>query len=165
MFPCALGFASPFCPNLLPSFASAMSSISFPHAAHDHTSAVASTSAPSVEDSGYFNSFEGASGSTFQMNPLSSHPPRTPRTSIMSRGNGQLYGGDIYTPQEELIEQQGELMSDDEDDKEQQAAKRKVRPELVWHEMLKTSYGRDKAFVRLHTRLTPELRCSRPPCA
>jgi len=119
-----------------------MSSISFPHAAHDHT---ASTSASSTHEDGYFDAgFSSASTSSFQMNPLSSHPPRTPRTSIIS--NSHTYGGDIYTPKEEIIEQQPEYFSDDEEDKAQQAAKDRVRKEDVWRELLKTSYGRDKAF-------------------
>lgn len=57
------------------------------------------------------------------------------------------YGGDIYTPQEEHIEQGTESLSDDEDDKDREAAKDRIRREDIWHEMLKTSYGRDKTFV------------------
>ncbi|KAI0092762.1 hypothetical protein BDY19DRAFT_926011 [Irpex rosettiformis] len=121
-----------------------MSSISFPHAAHDHT---ASSSSPIHEDS-YFNesnaAFATSSSSSFQMNPLSSHPPRTPRTSSVS--SHQIYGGDIYTPKEENIEDQPEYFTDDEEDKAQQEARKRVRREAVWREMLKTSYGRDKAF-------------------
>ena len=77
------------------------------------------------------------------MNPLSSHPPRTPRTSVVS--SQYAYGGDIYTPKEELIEQQPEVFSEPDDE---EAHASKVSKEEVWHDLLKTAYGRDKAFVR-----------------
>ena len=80
------------------------------------------------------------------MNPLSSHPPRTPRASVVS--DSHVYGGDIYTPKEEVMEEQPEYFSEDEDDKAQVEAKSRIRKEDVWRELLKTSYGRDKAFVR-----------------
>lgn len=125
-----------------------MSSISFPHAAHDHT---ASTAESSIHGDGYFNesnaAFATSSTSSFQMNPLSQHPPRTPRASIVS--SHHVYGGDIYTPKEENIEDQPEYFTDDEEDKTHQEARKKVRREAIWRDMLKTSYGRDKAFVRV----------------
>lgn len=118
-----------------------MSSISFPHSAHDHTA-----SSSSIHEDGFYDgTFPASSTSSFQMNPLSSHPPRTPRASIVS--SNHVYGGDIYTPKEEVMEEQPEYFSDDEEDKAQQEAKRKVRKEDVWREILKTSYGRDKAIV------------------
>lgn len=121
-----------------------MTSITFPHGANDHTRSVSTSS--SLNESGYFNSFDSASTSSFQMNPLSQHPPRTPRTSVTSASH--VYGGDIYTPKEELIEQRGDLASeDDEDDSGHKSAKSRIRTEEIWREMLKTSYGRDKAFV------------------
>ncbi|GJE84634.1 peroxisomal biogenesis factor 11 family protein [Phanerochaete sordida] len=120
-----------------------MSSISFPHAAHDHTSAMAS-SAASLQDDEYFNSFSSASTSSFQMNPLSPHPPRTPRTSIVS--NNHVYGGDIYTPKEEVIENQPELMEEEAEEAMHKQGQPRARATEVWREMLKTSYGRDKAF-------------------
>ena len=79
------------------------------------------------------------------MNPLSQHPPRTPRTSVTS--SSHVYGGDIYTPKEELIENRSDLTSDDEEDAMPEGPKSKVKVTEVWREMLKTSYGRDKAFV------------------
>ena len=122
-----------------------MASISFPHAAHDHTA-----SSSSIHEDGYFTesnaAFATSSSSAFQTNPLSAHPPRTPRTSIASPL--RVYGGDIYTPKEENIEDQPAYFSDDEEDKSNQEARKKVRREAIWREMLKTSYGRDKAFVR-----------------
>lgn len=120
-----------------------MSSITFPHGAHDLSASVSST----IPENDYFDAgFSSSSTSSFQMNPLSSHPPRTPRTSVVS--GPHVYGGDIYTPKEEVVEQQPEYFSEDEDDKVQQEAKSSVRKEDIWREMLKTSYGRDKAFVR-----------------
>ncbi|KAI0685912.1 hypothetical protein BC835DRAFT_1329154 [Cytidiella melzeri] len=124
-----------------------MSSISFPHAAHDQTAS------SSHEDAGYFNTDShsafatSSTGSSFQMNPLSSHPPRTPRNSIVS--SNHVYGGDIYTPKEEVIEERPEYFSDDGEEEEEEEvgkARTRVRREDVWREMLKTSYGRDKAF-------------------
>lgn len=81
------------------------------------------------------------------MNPLSHHPPRTPRTSVTS--SIHAYGGDIYTPKEELIEHREDLNEDDEDIAVHEKAKSKVRTQAVWREILKTSYGRDKAFVSI----------------
>lgn len=120
-----------------------MSSISFPHAAHDHTSSMASSTA-SLQDSEYFNSFGSASGSSFQMNPLSAHPPRTPRTSVV--GSSHVYGGDIYTPKEEVLENQPELIDEEVEEAVHEHGKSRVRATEVWRDMLKTSYGRDKAF-------------------
>ena len=91
-----------------------------------------------------------ASMSSFQINPLSSHPPRTPRTSLLNAAPGHdfmmapLYGaGGVLDIEEKPYE-------DDVDSEklEMQAGKR-VRKEEVWREMLATSTGRDKALVRL----------------
>ena len=121
-----------------------MSSISFPHAAHDHTA----DSSSSLHEDEYFNSsFESAAGSSFQMNPLGQHPPRTPRVSIIS--NSHVYGGDIYTPKSEVLEQRDDLAEEAAEEVVHETAKSRVRPTEVWRELLKTSYGRDKAFVRL----------------
>ncbi|EKM59686.1 uncharacterized protein PHACADRAFT_181665 [Phanerochaete carnosa HHB-10118-sp] len=120
-----------------------MSSISFPHAAHDHTSSMAS-SAASLQDSEYFNSFGSSSGGSIQMNPLSQHPPRTPRRSTAS--GSQVYGSDIYTPKEELLENQPNLINEEVAEAVQEREKSRVRATEIWRDMLKTSYGRDKAF-------------------
>ncbi|KAF7797514.1 hypothetical protein EIP86_008714 [Pleurotus ostreatoroseus] len=144
-----------------------MSSISFPHAGHPDArpppssgSSLGDSRSPGGDGTSeleYFaSSFQGAlqTNGGFQMNPLSSHPPRT-RTP---RGEYEYdYGGDIYTPKEELIEQQRiEVVDEDEDDaggddeKAGEKVKGKGRPrvrfEEVWHDMLKTAYGRDKTF-------------------
>lgn len=122
-----------------------MSSISFPHSGH---SGMPSSSAS--EDSFYAPAFEGAS-SGFQMNPLSSHPPRTPRTSIISSST-KTYGGEIYTPKDEAFgsgppEPEEYVEIDAEDEAVKKRAQR-IRKAEVWKEMLKSSQGRDKAFVR-----------------
>lgn len=129
--------------------ATTMSSITFPNGGRERT---ASTSS-SIHDDAYFSSsFESAVGSSFQMNPLSQHPPRTPRTSIIS--GSHVYGGDIYTPKEEVIEQRGDLLAEeDEVEAVPETVKARVKPVEVWRELVKTSYGRDKAFVRVHAVL------------
>jgi hypothetical protein len=87
------------------------------------------------------------------MNPLSSHPPRTPRTSVISSSHS--YSTSIYESKDEKQEQ---LTVEDEelDEAEDQAkeAEYKIRKEEVWREMFLTSNGRDKAFVRSPTCCT-----------
>lgn len=122
---------------------SPMSSISFPNGGHSGLP----SSSSEHDDHFYPPAFESASVSGFQMNPMSSHPPRTPRVSIIS-GTG-TYGGSIYTPKEEAP--RDEPPEDDaEVDREDEAVKKRaqrIRKEEIWKEMLKTSQGRDKAFV------------------
>jgi len=62
---------------------------------------------------------------SFTMNPLSSHPPRTPRTSQKGEQESR-----------KIVQR----MDMDEEE-------RRVRKEDVWREVFLTSYGRDKAFV------------------
>ncbi|KAF5369882.1 hypothetical protein D9758_001212 [Tetrapyrgos nigripes] len=151
-----------------------MSSVTFP--SHLHGS---STSEPSIHDSHFYTgSFVDASAamsaSGFQMNPLSPHPPRTPRTSATSPGPGNGHGhingnghartsslrsSKIYDLKVEESEKSlddglglldAEEESDDgEDDGEDlrlKEAEKRVRKEDVWREMVLTSDGRDKAF-------------------
>lgn len=117
-----------------------MSSISFPSG---HTS---SESSSSTNDSQFYApSFDA--NSSFQMNPLSSHPPRTPRTSIIS--SSHIYGTSIYESKDETQEQS--TVEDEEPDEEEDKVKEaesKIRKEEIWKEMFLTSNGRDKAFVR-----------------
>lgn len=82
------------------------------------------------------------------MNPLSSHPPRTPRASLIS-AHSHVYGTNIYDTTEQQDEKpyQAEEELDQEDTKVKELGRR-VRREDVWREMLLTSVGRDKAFVR-----------------
>ena len=81
------------------------------------------------------------------MNPLSSHPPRTPRTSIMSSASG-MYASE-YDSKDEAQVATTEVGDDEEEEDTDaaDAAKSRVRREDVWREVLKTAVGRDKAFV------------------
>jgi len=74
----------------------------------------------SNEDSQYYSAAFDTSAS-FTMNPLSPHPPRTPRSH-----------------KEESRKSVQRTEMDEE---------RRVRKEDVWREVFLTSYGRDKAFV------------------
>lgn len=119
-----------------------MSAISFPH--HPEGSG-----SGEHDMHGFYpppsSSFDGSS--SFQMNPLSAHPPRTPRVSMVG-AHSHVYGTDIYqTPNDtgapSTIEEEGE-----EEEKESVQVKvHKIRKENIWREMLLTSTGRDKAFV------------------
>jgi hypothetical protein len=119
-----------------------MSSVSFPHS--DHISSVSSSS---VHDGQYYP--PPFDTNSFHMNPLSSHPPRTPRTSIISTGS-HTYNSSIFDGKEDEQAQVVVVDNDDEDDKDlEEEAESRVRKEAVWREIFLTSNGRDKAFVRL----------------
>jgi hypothetical protein len=82
------------------------------------------------------------------MNPLSAHPPRTPRSSVIS-SQRDLYGVPVYEPTEHSEPSPESVESDDEEEVDALAeAEGKVRHEQVLREMVLTSNGRDKAFVR-----------------
>ena len=102
-------------------------------------------------DQFYTPSFDSSS---FQMNPLSSHPPRTPRTS-MHASSSNHYAPSVYEEKTE-VEVKVEVDVDDiELDPEEdrvKALEKRVRKEDVWREMFLTSNGRDKAFVRAPAR-------------
>ncbi|ETW84326.1 hypothetical protein HETIRDRAFT_425732 [Heterobasidion irregulare TC 32-1] len=121
-----------------------MSSVSFPNSLPSH----ASSSSSPLDGSYYPTSFEGMGNSGFQMNPHSAHPPRTPRTSIISP-NASVYTPEVYTSHEEMEERPTDLEQeiDDDEDTAKVNAKARVRKEEIWREMLKTSNGRDKAFA------------------
>ncbi|CDO74039.1 hypothetical protein BN946_scf185043.g89 [Trametes cinnabarina] len=123
-----------------------MSSITFSYAGPNH----ASSSSVSAHDSQYDrfpSSYEPAADtSSFQMNPLSSHPPRTPRTSIMSNGS-HVFGTEIYDTKADSQEKSQEIEEDSEEEDERLgSARSRVRREDVWRELLKSANGRDKAF-------------------
>ncbi|KXN86357.1 hypothetical protein AN958_10219 [Leucoagaricus sp. SymC.cos] len=83
------------------------------------------------------------------MNPLSSHPPRTPRTSVISNNNTAQFSGSVYDTKEETEGEDRDAVEESEIDEEEDRVKEaesKVRKEDVWREMFLTSYGRDKAF-------------------
>ncbi|KAL6299113.1 hypothetical protein BKA93DRAFT_820076 [Sparassis latifolia] len=122
-----------------------MSSITFPYSGPGHDSG----SSSAEHKSHHYSAFEGVSVSgtdEFQMNPLSSHPPRTPRTSVAGT---HTYSAEIYRAQEqeETVERNWGNDSELEEDSAAKAqAEGKVRKEEIWKEMLSTSYGRDKTF-------------------
>ncbi|KAI0370256.1 hypothetical protein BV20DRAFT_306592 [Pilatotrama ljubarskyi] len=124
-----------------------MSSITFPYAGPNH----ASPSSTSMNDSQYSrfsSSYEPPTDtSSFQMNPLSSHPPRTPRTSMVSNGS-HIFGTDIYDTKADSAEKSQEIEIEDseEEDEKPGSSKSRVRREEVWRELLKSANGRDKAF-------------------
>ncbi|KAI0771884.1 hypothetical protein BD413DRAFT_546847 [Trametes elegans] len=124
-----------------------MSSITFPYAGPNH----ASSSSVSMSDSQFTASYDPPTDtSAFQMNPLSSHPPRTPRTSIMSNAS-HVFGTDIYDTKADAEEKSQEIEVEDSDleDEKPGSAKSRVRREEVWRELLKSANGRDKAFKLL----------------
>jgi hypothetical protein len=111
-----------------------MSSITFPN----HSTPTLGSS--QHEDPYYSpNGFEASS--SFQMNPLSSHPPRTPKTSIIS--NASTIGGHEDTSEKVEIDEHD---FDDEEERVKEAEKKLVK-EDIWKEIILTSNGRDKAFV------------------
>ncbi|TFK29291.1 hypothetical protein FA15DRAFT_684789 [Coprinopsis marcescibilis] len=116
-----------------------MASISFP----EHPSGGMSSS--HHEDSYYSPAYD--TSASFQMNPLSSHPPRTPKTSIISNSSTS-YQAPSSTGREEKSEQHIDVDEDDFDEEEERIklAEKRVMKEDIWREMFLTSNGRDKAF-------------------
>ncbi|KAH9951787.1 hypothetical protein B0H21DRAFT_775936 [Amylocystis lapponica] len=112
-----------------------MSSISFPYAGPGHASS------SSGQDHDHFSpAFDAISDSSFQMNPLSSHPPRTPRTSVIY-GNGEDVQEKTRTYEVDT--------EDGDDDKSHMASQSQVRKEEVWRELLITSNGRIKHSYKI----------------
>ncbi|OBZ76489.1 hypothetical protein A0H81_03552 [Grifola frondosa] len=123
-----------------------MSSITFPYSGPGHSP---SPSSSSINESSHFPSSYSASADTdsFQMNPLSSHPPRTPRTSIIS--SSHVYTTEVYSSNGDAQERPNTYEEDTEDEDDTTArnpAQHRVRKEEIWRELLKTSNGRDKTF-------------------
>ncbi|KAI0316994.1 hypothetical protein OF83DRAFT_1192041 [Amylostereum chailletii] len=120
-----------------------MTSISFPHS-HSFPS-YPSSSSPGEEE-GTFPMDSIGSSSGFQMNPLSAHPPRTPRASVIA-SNGPTYSSEPFAPP---LENNGRPPNAEEEDDHVDEVKpetgKQARLEDVWREILKSSYGRDKAF-------------------
>lgn len=101
-----------------------------------------------LEEQYYQPSFDTTS---FQMNPLSSHPPRTPKTSMHATSSQNFGSVSIYEDAPETDEKapqddNEDIEIEDEDEKAKNAGG-KVRLEEVWREMMVTSNGRDKVFV------------------
>jgi len=128
-----------------------MSTISFPNphdpSHHDSPTSVGGQSHNSGHISFYPSSYDPhASSSSFQINPLSSHPPRTPRTSIVTTAV-HSYPQDLYGNTEENAEQPLALSEGEEDEEQlEDLVGTKVRREEVWREVVATSTGRDKAL-------------------
>lgn len=115
---------------------SVMSVISFP----------GQPSSSSPHEALYPLSFDSASTNGFQMNPLSAHPPRTPRTSVTMPFSSQPSAENEET-EEYPNELEVEVNDEEEDGQEKLAAKSQVRAQEIWRELLETSGGRDKTFV------------------
>ena len=81
------------------------------------------------------------------MNPLSSHPPRTPKTSIIANSVHSYTPG--FEPSEEQVDEHitPDDLDLDEQDEKVKSAEKKVLKEEVWREIILSSNGRDKAFV------------------
>ena len=126
-----------------------MSSITFPYGHGSMSSA--GGAAGDLEDH-FSPTFDGMD-SSFQMNPLSSHPPRTPRTSVISSQTHGVYGYEPFGSSEDTrvptrTYEEDTENGDEQDDKARAAAESRVTKEEIWREVLLTSNGRDKAFVR-----------------
>ncbi|KAK0453324.1 hypothetical protein EV421DRAFT_1887642 [Armillaria borealis] len=99
-----------------------MSSISFPSPSPSHD----------TDDDGQFYSSVYDTSASFTMNPLSSHPPRTPRTSVVSSSSHHHYGSSIYTEKAE--------------EEQQEDGKLEVDIDYIWREMVLTSNGPRQGF-------------------
>ena len=114
-----------------------MSSVTFPNASHYSMSSIHSNDEDG--DSPYDSSFGTTHG--IQMNPLSPHPPRTPRTST-----AYSIGYDLPAASPRHIS--ATLDAEPEEERvDDHLVKTPVRSEEVWREIVKSSNGRDKAFV------------------
>ncbi|KAF9779468.1 hypothetical protein BJ322DRAFT_1101703 [Thelephora terrestris] len=126
-----------------------MSSITFPHANNFGISSIHSNIGD--EDGPYNPSFDTTHG--IQMNPLSQHPPRTPRTST-AHSNG--YDLSVPSPRHATASIDGE---EEEERTHDHPAKTRIRNEEVWREIVKKSDGRDKAFKLIQYSMKLYLLC------
>ena len=84
------------------------------------------------------------------MNPLSAHPPRTPKTSVNTSSSmpfGSHADAIKVDAEDRATEPDGELDDDDEGAQEKSPAKNQIQAQDVWRELFTTSGGRDKALV------------------
>ncbi|KAF8845667.1 hypothetical protein BDN67DRAFT_1064949 [Paxillus ammoniavirescens] len=133
-----------------------MSSITFPHSADGDLASSSSSLHDSMHAQFYAPPSFDASNS-FQINPLSAHPPRTPRPSTTAQSQ---FGSMSISVYDEKAEEQQDWATekgapvenaDEEDELDDQnegvkEAEKKVGRHEVWRDMLLTSNGRDKAF-------------------
>ncbi|KAG6911683.1 hypothetical protein DXG01_007933 [Tephrocybe rancida] len=118
-----------------------MSSISFP----------SEQPTPSNHEQNFYSSpFEG--NASFQMNPLSSHPPRTPRASMVSSSSAihVFDSQSVYDSHDATAPVETDKEAVDEVEAEEEQASKpvlvRVSKEEVWRDLFLTSNGRDKAF-------------------
>lgn len=113
-----------------------MSSIVFPNASNYGISSIHTNAGD--EDNPYHPGFDTTHG--IQMNPLSPHPPRTPRTSTAYSSGYDVSASSPknITPALEIAEEEVHVHD--------HPAKARVRSEEVWREIFRASDGRDKAF-------------------
>ncbi|KAG8218364.1 hypothetical protein J3R82DRAFT_3984 [Butyriboletus roseoflavus] len=132
-----------------------MSSISFPQS--EDADFMPSSSLRDSMQAQFYTPPSFDVGSSFQMNPLSAHPPRTPRPSTATQSHFTHTTVGLYDDKSEGQATEkgvvGEAADEDEevDEESERAveAEKKVGRHEVWRDMLVTSEGRDKAFVRI----------------
>lgn len=132
-----------------------MSSISFPHSGD--ADLIASSSLRDSMQAQFYSPPGFDVDSSFQMNPLSAHPPRTPRPSTATQSHFANTTAGLYDEMSENQETEKGVADDnaDEDEEVDEEGERVVEAETkvgrheVWRDMLVTSDGRDKAFVRI----------------
>lgn len=135
-----------------------MSSISFPHSGD--ADLIPSSSLRDSMQAQFYTPPGFDVGGSFQMNPLSAHPPRTPRPSTAAQSHFENHTANLYDEKSEATEKGAAGADEDEVDEESERvveAEKKVSRHEVWRDMLVTSGGRDKAFVRMSTRLRVQL--------
>ncbi|KAF8558989.1 hypothetical protein OG21DRAFT_1474421 [Imleria badia] len=126
-----------------------MSSISFPHS--EDADLVPSSSLRDSMQAQFYTPPSFDMGGSFQMNPLSAHPPRTPRPSTAAQSHFENNTASMYDEKSEATEK-GAGDTADEDEEVDEESERVVEAEKtvgrheVWRDMLVTSGGRDKAF-------------------
>ena len=130
--PPTLACIPPFCPSHFHK----MSSVTFPNGSYSMSSIHSNDEDMDVP---YESSFGTTHG--IQMNPLSPHPPRTPRTST-AFGSGY----DLPTSSPRRISATLDV-EPEEEHADDHPVKTRVRSEEVWREVVKLSDGRDKALV------------------
>lgn len=138
-----------------------MSSISFPHLGDEMGSSSSSLHDPMQAP--FYTPPAFDMSNSFQMNPLSAHPPRTPRQSVATQSHFRNMSMSISVYDEKAEEEQDgetvrpdkpdaeededEVVELDEEDVRVKAAEKLVGAHEVWRDMFVTSNGRDKAFV------------------
>lgn len=135
-----------------------MSSISFPHLGDEMGASSSSIHDPMQAP--FYTPPAFDMSNSFQMNPLSAHPPRTPRPSTAAQSHYRNTSMSISVYDEKAEEEQDgetvnadkpdvdedEVVELDEEDVRVKEAEKLVGAHEVWRDMFVTSNGRDKAF-------------------